>query len=571
MENSIDMDVNAEAVNSIGGIDIGVIIVYIVGIIAVGCWAGMRNKNKEESAKDYFLAGGTLKWPAIGLALFATNISTVHLVSLAQTGFDEGLLSGNYEWMAVFTLVILGVFFAPFYIRSKVTTLPDFLEKRYSRTCRDWLAVMSVVSAIAIHIAFALYTGAVVLKGMFGFPILYSVIGVAILTGIYTVVGGLMAVVLTESIQTIVLLLGACFVTYFCWTKLGSSGESVIDLITSHAQIKNDSGEVIDSKLSMLKSGGHSPWYAFLLGFPVLGIWYWCADQTIVQRVLGAKDENHARVGSIFAGFIKILPVFIFILPGLMFYAIIQQGIIPESAMPTKLVDGKEVIDSSQTYAVMIRELLPVGLKGVVAAALLSALMSTVSGALNSISTLVSYDIYKRFKADADDQHLVKVGRIACVAATIISIIISLQLDRFGSIIQGLNTLIGYIAAPITAVFVMGVFWKKASAKAAVTSLALGFVISLVLMIFSFTGITIPVWSEVPFLMQAFYLCAFYMILIGIISTLNPHEHTVESEKLYWKTPFEALQGEAWKGVGNYKSLSGVLICIMIVLFYTFR
>ena len=205
MENSIDMDVNAEAINSIGGIDIGVIIVYIVGIIAVGCWAGMRNKNKEESAKDYFLAGGTLKWPAIGLALFATNISTVHLVSLAQTGFDEGLLSGNYEWMAVFTLVILGVFFAPFYIRSKVTTLPDFLEKRYSRTCRDWLAVMSVVSAIAIHIAFALYTGAVVLKGMFGFPILYSVIGVAILTGIYTVVGGLMAVVLTESIQTIVL------------------------------------------------------------------------------------------------------------------------------------------------------------------------------------------------------------------------------------------------------------------------------------------------------------------------------------------------------------------------------
>jgi solute:Na+ symporter, SSS family len=557
MAQSIEINANAEAVNSIGGIDIGVIIFYIVGIIAVGCWAGLRNKNKEESAKDYFLAGGTLKWPAIGLALFATNISTVHLVSLAEAGFTSGLLNGNYEWMAVFTLIILGIFFAPFYIRSKVTTLPDFLEKRYSRSSRDWLAVMSVVSAIAIHIAFALFTGALVLKGMFGFPMLYSVIGVALLTGIYTVVGGLMAVVLTESIQTIVLLLGACAVTYFCWDKVGGWDQMV--------------AHVNPEQLSMLKTEGDSPWYAFFLGFPVLGIWYWCADQTIVQRVLGATDENHARVGAIFAGFIKILPVFIFILPGLMFYAMIQQGTIAESAMPTKVVDGQTVIDAGQTYAVMIRELLPVGLKGVVAAALLSALMSTVSGALNSISTLVSYDLYKRFKPNVDDRHLVKVGRIACVVATIISIILSLQLDRFGSIIEGLNTLIGYIAAPITAVFVMGVFWKKASAKSATLTLALGFVISLLLMIFSFTGTTIPVWNGIPFLMQAFYLWMFYTIIIIICSTIQPHVHTEESEKLYWKTPFEALQGEAWKGIGNYKLLSGLLLVIMTVLFYIFR
>ena len=557
MDKAIAIDVNAETVNSIGGIDIAVIIVYVVGIIAVGCWAGMRNKNKEESAKDYFLAGGTLKWPAIGLALFATNISTVHLVSLAEAGFTSGLLNGIYEWMAVFTLIILGVFFAPFYIRSKVTTLPDFLEKRYSRSSRDWLAVMSVVSAVTIHISFALFTGALVLKGMFGFSMLYSVIGVAILTGIYTVVGGLMAVVLTESIQTVVLLLGACAVTYFCWDKVGGWDQMVAN--------------INPEQLSMLKTEGDNPWYAFLLGFPVLGIWYWCADQTIVQRVLGAKDENHARVGAIFAGFIKILPVFIFILPGLMFYAMIQQGTIPASAMPTKMVDGVSVMDAGQTYAVMIRELLPVGLKGVVAAALLSALMSTVSGALNSISTLVSYDIYKRFKPSVDDQHLVKVGRIACVVATIVSIVISLQLDRFGSIIEGLNTLIGYIAAPITAVFVMGVFWGKASAKSATVTLAFGFVISLMLMIFSFTGTTIPVWSDIPFLMQAFYLCVFYMTIIVIMSSMNPHVHTEESEKLYWKTPFEALQGEAWKGIGNYKFLSGLLCAIMVVLYYNFR
>ncbi|WDE98484.1 sodium:solute symporter [Lentisphaera profundi] len=557
MDKAIEINPNSEAVNSIGGIDISIIILYVIGIIAVGCWAGMRNKNKEESAKDYFLAGGTLKWPAIGLALFATNISTVHLVSLAEAGFTSGLLNGNYEWMAVFTLIILGVFFAPFYIRSKVTTLPDFLEKRYSRSSRDWLAVMSVVSAVTIHISFALFTGALVLKGMFGFPMLYSVIGVSILTGIYTVVGGLKAVVVTESIQTIVLLLGACAVTYFCWDKVGGWDEMV-------ANIKPE-------QLSMLKTEGDSPWYAFFLGFPVLGIWYWCADQTIVQRVLGAKDENHARVGAIFAGFIKILPVFIFILPGLMFYAMIQQGTIAESAMPTKMVDGKSVIDAGQTYAVMIRELLPVGLKGVVAAALLSALMSTVSGALNSISTLVSYDIYKRFNPEVSDRSLVTVGRIACVLATLISIVISLQLDRFGSIIEGLNTLIGYIAAPITAVFVTGVFWGKASAKSATTTLAFGFVVSLFLMIFSFTGTTIPVWSDIPFLMQAFYLWVFYTIIIIVMSTIQPHVHTEESKKLYWKTPFEALQGEAWKGIGNYKFLSGLLCTIMAILYYNFR
>ena len=558
MEHTIVQPAQQAATNSVGGIDIGVIIFYIVGIIALGCWAGLRQRKGESSANDYFLAGGNLGWPMIGMALFATNISTVHLVSLAETGYTEGLLFGNFEWMAAFTLILLAIFFAPFYIRAKITTLPDFLEKRYNRSCRDWLAFISVISAITIHIAFALYTGAVVLKGMFGFSIVWSIIAVAVLTGFYTTVGGLMAVVLTETIQTIILLLGALAVTYFCWDKVGGWNEMV--------------AAVRPEQLSMLRPHGDAsnyPWYSFFLGYPVLGIWYWCADQTIVQRVLGAKDENNARVGALFAGFIKILPVFLFILPGLMFYAIIQKGILPESIMPRKMVDGKDMIDTGQTYAIMIKELLPVGIKGLVAAALLSALMSTVSGALNSISTLVSYDLYKRFKPHSSDQHLVTIGRWACVVAIILSIILSANYDRLGSIMDGLNTMIGYIAAPITAVFVLGIFWRKASSTAALACLSVGAIVGMVLLICKI--INIDVFGTIPPLMISFYLFVAYMVLMAIVSFIYPHQHTQESEKLYWKTPYEALQGEAWSGLGNYKVLSCLLLGMMAILYTTFR
>ncbi|MEK7993877.1 MAG: sodium:solute symporter, partial [Planctomycetota bacterium] len=204
----------------ISGIDLTIIAVYFLFIVGLGCWAGLRRK-KTEGANEYFLAGKTLRWPVIGLALFATNISTVHLVSLAEEGYTNGLAYGNFEWMAPFALIMLALFFAPFYIRSQVTTLPDFLEKRYSRASRDWLAVLSIISAIFIHIGFSLYAGAVVLEGMFGIGKMTSIVLIAALTGLYTIVGGLMAVVLTESVQTIILLLGAMVLTGIGYVKVG--------------------------------------------------------------------------------------------------------------------------------------------------------------------------------------------------------------------------------------------------------------------------------------------------------------------------------------------------------------
>ncbi len=610
-------------------IDLAVIVGYLVGIVGLGCWVGLRRHRDQGSGKDFFLAGGTLTWPVIGLALFSTNISTIHLVSLAQEGYDNGLAYGNFEWMAPFTLIVLSLFFAPFFIRSKVATLPDFLEQRYNRACRDWLAVLSIFSAIFLHIGFSLFTGAKVLEGMFGMPLLWSIVITAGLTGVYTIIGGLTAVVLTESIQTIVLLAGAIVITAIGYQWVG--GWSGL-------------GESVDPiKLSVLRPKGdpsNLPWYSVLLGYPVIGIWYWCADQTIVQRVLGAKDENHARVGSLFAGYIKILPVFIFVLPGLICLGLVRQGRLDGDKMDNMsigaevVVDGKPVAvaggrvdlegqtvvvngkrfdlegadayveqgvlylhgspvkDTLDTYGFMIREMLPRGLRGLVAAALLAALMSTVSGALNSVATLFSYDLLKRWRPDTSDHTLVLTGRIVTFVAMIVAILWSPLLERFGSVFQGINSMICYIAPPITTVFLWGVFWRRGSARAARLTLYIGSALGLAVFLLDFFKVDLSLalasagmtgasermiaaglggpWS-VLFMMSAFYLFCTCSVLYGLFSLVWPHEHTAESERLVWAHPLASLEGEAWRGLGNYKILAVLLAGTMLVLYALFR
>ncbi len=549
----------AEDRPAIGWVDVTVIGVYLVGIVALGCWAGLRRRHLEGQA--YFLAGKSLRWPIIGLALFATNISTIHLVSLAQCGYTSGLLYGNFEWMAAFTLICLSLFFAPFYIRAKVATLPDFLEKRYSRPCRDWLALLSIVSAIFIHIGFSLYTGAVVMRGLFGINMYVSIVTVATLTGLYTIIGGLLAVVLTESIQTVILLLGATCITLIGLAKMGGWAE-----LQAHVHPVN---------FSIMRPGtdptGLSMWAVFL-GYPVIGLWYWCCDQTIVQRVLGAKDENHARVGPLFAGFIKILPMFIFVLPGLICLGLINKGVLTEP-----------LEKSEDAYAYLINNILPVGLKGLVAAALLAALMSTVSGALNSIATLFSYDIFQRWVPSASDRSLVLIGRVVTFAAMIAAIIWSPFVGRFETIFQGVNDLICYISPPITVVFLWGVFWRRASSTGAIVTLVSG----------SFLGAAVFVldWN-LPVMIEWFnyrfgsdfavvqwnihsMLSGFGLFLIGsatlvVFSLLFPHRHSEESASLVWKTPLEPLRGHAWPGVGNFRFLAGLLFVVMVALYWQF-
>ncbi len=568
-------------------LDVVVTVTYIVLIVGAGCWVGIRHRRKQAvqgEARDYFLAGGTLRWPMIGMALFATNISCVHLVSLAQAGFEEGLLQGNFEWMAAFTLVLLALIFAPFYIRSKIATLPDFLEKRYGRTCRDILTGFSLVSAVLIHIGFSLLTGAIVLSGLFGVNPWVSIIGIAVATALYVVVGGLMAVVFTETVETVVLLVGAVLITWFSFRLLGGE-DGVWAGWGRLMEILQTPGE--QKMMSMLRSSDDPsgmPWYAILLGYPVLGIWYWCADQTIVQRVLGAKDENHARVGPLFAALIKILPVFLFVLPGLMFYAIVKSGTFEDLRVlwaEGASVPGLEIatsgtwstIETKEAYTLMIVRLLPSGLTGVMAAALIAALMSTVSGALNSISTLFSYDLWRRLRPETPDHQLVTIGRIAAVVAMLAAIALVPLLSRYGSIFRGLNEIIAHIAPPVTTVFLWGVLWKGASYRGALTTMLGGAAAGvLVFATNKIGGEAAPAFiRETNFMLMAFYLFVFCSLLLIVSSLLMPKKAGEDPEQLHLKSIAECFEFKGWRGIGNYKFLALLVIVVMAVLYYRFQ
>lgn len=548
----------------INAVDVVIALVYLVGIVLMGLWVGIshRRNHRTNTANEYFLAGKSLRWPAIGLALFATNISTVHLVSLAQSGFDTGLLNGNFEWMAAFTLILLALFFAPFYIRSGVATLPDFLEKRYDRSCRDWLVGISVLSAVIIHIAFSMLAGGIVLKTLFGFNMYASVLVISVITAIYTIIGGLKAVVVTESAQTIVLLIGACIISVAAYHKMGG-WEKMVNVLEQHHEI---------DKLSMLRPHGDQsgmPWYAVFLGYPVLGIWYWCADQTIVQRVLGAKDENHARVGPLFCGFIKILPVFVFVLPGLFAYTLSQSGGLDISSLQYTDAAGRTTTESKGIYTLMITQLLPGGLKGLLVAAVLAGLMSQISGALNSVSTMISYDIYKRYRPQVDDRKLIRIGRVSAVFVLALSLLLLPLLDRYSSIFNGLNDIIAHVAPPITCVFLLGVFWKKASPKSARLTLWIGSALGAV--VFAFNKLYPSSWTaSIPFMMIAFYLFCICVLMQVSFSRIFP-ALPGSGAKLYWQTPLEPLQDKGWNGIGNYKFLSALLLIVMFILFYMFR
>ncbi|MBZ4191440.1 sodium:solute symporter [Niabella beijingensis] len=544
--------------------DIIITISYILFIVTIGLWTGARKRAGSTDSKEYFLAGNTLRWPMIGLALFATNISCLHLVSLAQSGFDTGLLNGNFEWMAAFTLVLLALWFVPFYIRSGVSTLPDFLERRYNKACRDWLAFISIISAVIIHIAFSFLAGGIVLETLFGINMYTSIIVIALVTGLYTIIGGLRAVVVTETVQSVVLIAGALIITYFSWNKAGG-WKGMTEIL--EAQNSMD-------KISMLRPAGDASgmsWLAVFLGYPVLGIWYWCADQTIVQRALGARDENHARVGALFCGFIKILPVFIFVMPGLLAYALFHSGKLDLSSLQQTGAGGAAVLNTKGIYTLMITQLVPKGLVGILVAALLSGLMSQIAGALNSIATLSSFDLYKRFKPEADDKKLVTVGRVAAAVALVVSIGLLPLLNRYSSLFEGINDVIAHIAPPITTVFLLGVFWKKASAKAAQLTLWLGSALGVT--VFAVNKLLGPETfiGHIPFMMMAFYLFCACVLMQVVFSYAYPVQHTAQSRNLYWKSVWEPLQSSGWKGIGNYKVLSFLLIALMGVLYWCFR
>ena len=556
--------------------DWAIIAVYLVAVVGLGVAAGFLRRKGERGGEGghYFLAGNTLTWPVIGLAMFAANISTVHLVSLAEAAYKFGLVFGNFEWMAGFTLILLSLFFAPLYLRSKVATLPDFLERRFNRGCRDVLSIVSVFSAIVIHMGVALYTAAWVLRGILGLApgatvlsfdaLILFIIVLGLLTGVYTMLGGLLAVVWTESVQTILLLVGAVVVTVVGYVKVGGWTE-LSQTLASHP---HPLAGVPDSKvtwgtanfLSMARTSSDPSglaWYSILLGYPVLGIWYWCCDQTIVQRVLAAKDEKHARLGPLFCAFLKIWPVFFFVLPGVICVALVQQNAFAGAAPQT----------AADTYTFLITHLLPVGLKGLVTAAMLAAAMQTCSAALNSTATLVAYDLFKRHRPDLGDHQLVLIGKWTTVVGTLLAIVASPLFGHYTTIFEGINKLISYVAPPITTVFLLGVFWKRPSGRAAFITLLAG-------MAFGFVAFYLD-WNNIyrgDFMLIAFFLLVACLGIMVVTSFLFPEPLKAEAQSLVWEDWREPLRGEAGgHGLGNYRVLTVVVLVVFVALYLLFR
>ena len=528
----------------IGALDTAIIIVYLIAIVALGLMAGIRQRRQSQG-EGYFLAGNTLTWPTIGLALFATNISTLELVSLSEEGFKNGLLYGNTEMMAPITLIILALFFAPFYIQSGITTLPNFLEKRYGRGCRYWLVLFALGYAIFGHLGFALFTGGKVVEGLFNIDMIYGMAIILVLTGIYTIVGGLKAVVWTEAVQTVILLGGMVVLAAASYFRVGGWSEFTAALADEPERLK---------LLRADDGAADMKWYAVLLGYPVIGIWFWCTDQTIVQRVLGAKDQHHAQVGALFAGFIKVLALFLFVFPGLFCYVLVQKGELPP------------LEDTAQVLPFMITYLLPAGIIGLLAAAMLSALMSTVAGALNSTATICSYDIYQQLYPDADERSLVLAGRLVTGIAMLAAIAWAPFIQNFSSILEGNTTLIAYMAPSVTAVFLWGVFWKRASTAGAIACLATGAVLGSICFYLDFV---LGEW-KISFMMTSVYLFLICSAVLVALSFLAPQLHTKESESLVWSDPMAVFRQPGWPGFGNYKFLSGLLLLVVVLVYVIF-
>jgi len=556
-------------------VDWAIIAAYLLGVVGLGVAAGFMRRKNERGGEGghYFLAGNTLSWPVIGLAMFAANISTVHLVSLAEAAYKFGLVFGNFEWMAGFTLILLSLFFAPLYLRSKVATLPDFLERRFNRGCRDVLSVISLFSAIVIHMGVALYTAAWVLRGILGLapgatifgldPLMFFIAILGVLTGIYTMVGGLLAVVWTESVQTVLLLSGAVIITIAGYSKVGGwAGLSHTLAANAHplasvagSNVTWGTGNFLSLARSSSDPSGLS-WYSIMLGYPVLGIWYWCCDQTIVQRVLAARNEQQARLGPLFCAFLKIFPVFFFVLPGVICVALVQQHAFNGAAPQT----------AADTYTFLIMHLLPVGLKGLIAAAMLAAAMQTCSAALNSTATLVAYDLFKRHQPGIADHQLVRIGKITTVLATILAIVASPLFGHYPTIFEGINKLISYVAPPITAVFLLGVFWKRASGKSAFITLIMG-------MALGFTAFFLD-WNNIyrgNFMLIAFFLFVACLFIMGTTTLIFPEPLKNEARLLVWENWREPLRGQAGgRGLGNYRVLAVLILAAFVALYWVF-
>lgn len=441
------------------GLDWFVLGLYFAILVGVAVWVALqRNKNTE----DYFLAGRNVGWFVIGASIFASNIGSEHVVGLAGTGFSSGTPLAHYELHA-WIVLLLGWLFLPFYIRSGAFTMPEFLEKRFDSRSRWFLSVFSLFAYVLTKVSVTIYAGGIVVSELLNLDFWVGAIGIVVFTGIYTIIGGLKAVVYTETLQTIVLILGSVIITFLGFQEVGGWDE-LTKTVT----------EVSPDHFNMWRPWDDPdfPWAGLLFGGTIVGIWYWCTDQYIVQRTLAANNITIGRRGAIFGAYLKLLPILIFLVPGIIAYALTIQN--PEIYSVIDPVTGVERAD--RAFPMLVTTLLPVGLKGLVAGGLMAALMSSLASVFNSCSTIFTIDIYKQISPEKSEQFLVNVGKMATVVIVILGIAWIPIMEKIGGgvMYQYLQNVQAYIAPPVTTVFLLGIIWKRVNAQAAIVTLFSG-------------------------------------------------------------------------------------------------
>lgn len=548
-------------------IDWTVVGIYFLILVGIVWWSSLD----INTSSDYFLAGRDIGWFAIGASLFASNIGSEHIVGLAGSGALNGMAQAHWELQA-WILVMLAWIFVPFYYRADVFTMPEFLEKRFDSRTRWILSTVSLVAYVFTKVSVTVYAGALVFETLlpttFGTPenaFWVGAFSTVVLTGLYTVFGGLRAVVYTEVLQTGLLLIGSVFITVFGLYQLGGWGE----LQSALAQEPE--------RFALWRSNDDPtfPWLGVMIASPIIGVWYWCTDQYIVQRTLAARSLQDAQLGAVWGGFLKVWPVFIFLVPGMIGYAMVQEGMLDIPMGP----DG-EKIAGDMVFPTMVKELLPIGLRGLVVGGVLSALMSSLSSLFNSCATLFTKDVYEKLRPGMSESHLVKVGRIATGAVVgfgLLWIPIMKQMAEGGSgLYDYLQNVQGFLAPPIVSVFVLGLFYDRVNARGAVWGLVSGFVIGM-------TKLTLQAMAQAGALAEGSMLYAigdfngYYftgVLLVISVATIIGFSHAGEEpaeEKLqltYGRvTPEQRAENREVGRVAVWAS-AGVLLLVAAVYFY---
>lgn len=514
-------------------LDILVIIIYLILLVSLGFWISFR---KKESG-DLFLAGRNLTWPNIGFSIFGTNISPSMMLASCSVAYTSGIVAANFDWLAWPFLLLLAMVFVPHYLNTKISTMPEFMEHRFDSKSRTFLSWYALFTTIILWLGGALYSGGLLLMQFTGWPLWICLSALIAIATSFTITGGLAAVVYTDTFQSILMIFASIALTLTAFFKTG--GISTI--------FQNTPGEYW--QLFRPANDPTFPWPAIVLGYPILGIWFWCTDQTIVQRVLGARNIKEGQFGAAFTGYLKILSPIIFFLPGIFCFILYPNLENPDHA-----------------YMTLVTGLFPAGMVGLIIAVLIAALISTIDSALNSFSTIFTLDIYcKKFRPNADKQEIRLIGRAMTLIIAIASVFIAMSMESFGKdLFNLLQGIIAFFAPPMAAVFLIGVLWKNATSKAALSTLVIGSVLSLSIGYCQMKNIPNEnFWPH--YMLLSFYLfvgLAIFMIIISLLTQKNARP-----------SPLPTLR-ETYSGTEGSKKiwiLWGALAAIMVAIYLIFN